>query len=110
MLGTGVGEHLCREVLGKSVVAKGCGEVLWRSVVVVWYCFCGDVVFFSGFVFLWLCLVAFLFCVLGVLRFLSCRGMLRRHVGEECCREGLWRSVAEKCCEGVLWRSVVVKC
>ena len=26
-----------------------CREVLWRSVVVVWYCFCG-VVFFFGFV------------------------------------------------------------
>ena len=66
--------------------------------------------FFPVLCFLWLCLVAFLFCILGVFLFLSCRGMLERNVGEECCGEVSVRSVVENGCGEVLQGSVVKEC
>ena len=89
---------MCR----REVLERSWRTFLERSV--------GGGCFFSGFVFLWLCLVAFLFWILGVFLFLSCGGMLGKNVGDECCGEVSERSVVEKGCGEVLQGSVVKEC
>ena len=69
-------EKCCSKASWRSVVDKGCREVLQRSVVVVWYCFCGVVFFLWFWVFVVVFGCVFILGLVVLLFFLSCRGVL----------------------------------